>query len=151
MIIAGVGRRVVVGHGADGDDVGHVAGHADGHRIGAGVAGSGDDDDAGLPGTHDGLVERIVPVIGLRRAAERKVEHADVVRVFVGDNPVDAANDIQIAAGAVGVKRFDGHQVGVGGDAVVGTGVPTSGATAYNDAGHMGSVTTFIVDVDLLI
>ena len=62
-IVAAVGRRVAVGHCADRDDVGQVAGHADRLGVGAAITGGGDDDDAGLPRGHDRLVQGIVPVV----------------------------------------------------------------------------------------
>ena len=43
---------------------------------------------------HDGLVQRIVPVVRLRRRAEREVQHANLVLDAIGDDPVEARDDI---------------------------------------------------------
>jgi hypothetical protein len=71
-----VGRAVgglVVGHRANGDDVGHVTRDLDRHRVGAKVATGGDDDDAGLAGRHYSLVQRAVPVLQLPVIEPRQV------------------------------------------------------------------------------
>src|SRR6266545_3066923 len=80
LVVAGCARRIAVGHGPDGDDVRDVAGNAYGHGPGATVAGGDDHDDARLPGLHERLVERILPVPGVDRGAEGAVQDADVVK-----------------------------------------------------------------------
>ena len=135
-------RRIVIGHRADGDDIGHVARHADGHRVGAGVAGRGHDHDAGLPGAHHGLIERVLPVVGLRRRAEGEVEHADVVFVLVGHCPVDAADDVHVAARAIRVEGPDRHQLA--GRRNAGQLAVQALFGAQRHAGHVGAVPALV-------
>ena len=60
----------VVGHVMDGrtvrhrthrDDVGHVAGHSDRHRLRAAVAGGGNHHQTRVPKGHHGLIQGVVP------------------------------------------------------------------------------------------
>ncbi len=116
-IVRVVSGGVIVGHCADSDHVGHVARHPHRHRIRSAIAGCRHDHDPRPPGPHHRLVERVVPVIGLRRRAEREIQHTDVICISVGDDPIDAADDVQIGTRAIGIKGFDRHQVSVGGHA----------------------------------
>ena len=109
-VIGQIGRRVAVRHRTHGDHVGHVARHADGHRLGPRVARRGHHHDAGLPGRHHRLVQRIVPVVRLRRRAERQVQHTDVVLRAVGDHPVDALDHVEVAAEAGRIEGTHHHQ-----------------------------------------
>ena len=114
IVVGPTGRRVGVGQGANGDDVGIVRRHADGHRIRAAVAGRHHHDQAGLPGAHHGLVERIIPVVGLRRGAQRQVDHPDVVFALVIQCPLDAGDDVRVAPTAVLVEHVHRNDDGIG-------------------------------------
>ncbi len=134
VVIQGRGG-VVIGQGADRNHIRNVARHADRHGRGTTVAGRGHHHDAGLPGTHHCLVERVIPVVGMRLAAERQVEHPDLVQLAVGDHPIDGADDIQVGACALGVEGLDGYQVGVGRHTIVAAG--WIGLGAQHQAGDM--------------
>jgi hypothetical protein len=96
IVVAAVLGCVIVRHCANGDHIGHVARHADRHWFGPGVACGRDDNDAGLPSSHGGLVEGVLPVVRLGCGAEGAVENADTVGVLVFHGPIDGANDVQI-------------------------------------------------------
>ena len=106
-VVAVVIGREVVRHAADSDDVGTVARYADGHRVGTGVAGRGDDHDSGIPCRHDRLVERVFPVVGERLRRERAVDHPDAVGVLVLDHPVDGADDVEVGARSARAEGFN--------------------------------------------
>ncbi len=146
QVVAPLVGRVVVAHRPDRDDVGHVPRHAHGHRPRTAVAGGDDDAQPGRPGPHHRLVQRIVPVVGARRGAERQVEHADAVRLLVGHHPVEPADDVGVGALAVGVEGLDRDQVGVGGDAVIGAVVRARAAEDH--ALHVGAVAALVVADD---
>ena len=110
-------RRVVVGHRAGGDDVGHIAGHTDRHRGRPAVAGRSDHHDAGLPCRHDGLIEGIVPIIRFRRGAERQVQNANLVLLLVRDDPIETRDDVCVRARALAVECTHDDQVRVRRDA----------------------------------
>ncbi len=140
-VIAGVRGRVVVRQSAHGDDVGHVAWHADGHGIWAGVAGRGHYHDARLPGSHHRLVQGILPVVGLGRGAEGEVENPSVVDIPGQHHPVQGFDHVHVGGGAGGVEGLDGEQVGARGDAVV---LAIHSAAAQGDAGHVGTVSALV-------
>ena len=81
VIIGGIIRRVVVGIGADRDNERIVAGHANGHRVGAAIARRRDDHDAGGPQLLDGLVDGIGEIGRVDLADQREVDDANVVLV----------------------------------------------------------------------
>ena len=112
-VVGPVQRRNAVGHCTDGNHVGQVAGHTYGHWCRPVIAGRCHYDDAVLPGSHNCLVQRIIPVIRLRRRAEREVEHADAVCILVFQNPVQPTNDIQVSSLALRIKGFDCDDVRV--------------------------------------
>ena len=144
VVVGHVVGRVVVGHRADGDDIGDVTGRTDGHRIRTRVAGRGDDDDPGTPGLHHRLVEWVVPVVGTRLGAERQVEHADAVRGLVAQYPVQAADDVGIGRAPEVVEGAHADQVRPRGDATV---ITVFGQPAvYSDAGHVGAVAVAIAE-----
>ena len=115
-VIRRVVRRVAVGHRPHRDHIRHVAGDADRHRVRPAVAGRRHHDDARLPGTHDGLVQRVVPVVRPGRRAERQVQHPDAVGVLVGHDPVQPTDHVRVTALPVRVERLDRHQGRPGGD-----------------------------------
>ena len=121
-IVAGIGGRVGVGHGAHGNDVGYVARDTDGHGVGSTVTGGGDHNNAGLPCRHHGLVERVVPVVGAHFTAEGQVEHADAVGVLVGHHEVNAPDDVRIGAATIASQGLDRHQADIRRHAVVAAG-----------------------------
>ena len=141
-VVGQVGGGVVVGHRADRDHVGQIAGNPDGHRPRPTVAGRGDHHDPRLPGGHHRLVERVVPVAAAWRCGERGVEHPDAVGVAVGHQPVDAADDVGVGALAVVVEGLDRHQIGAGCEAVVGA-LRCAGAR-HRDAGDVRAVAEHI-------
>ena len=144
-----VARRIAIAHRANSDHIGHVARHADAHRVGAVVARGDDDHDPGLPGTHHGLVERIVPVPGADRGAERKVHNPDVVLILVRDGPANSGDDVGIAAHARLVQHLHGDDPGVGGHAVV-----AAVAIVLGVAGHRsddGAVPVLVVVAVLFV
>ncbi len=118
-IVGRVIGRVVVRQRTGGDDVRHVAGHVDRHRVGAFIPRRRDHHDPGAPGGHDGLVDRIVPVIGLRLRAEREIQDADVVSRAVRENPVQARDHIGVAAASLAVERPHDDQIGPRSNTVV--------------------------------
>ena len=142
-VVGRVVRRVVIGHGADRDDVGHVARYVDRLRARAAVAGGHDDDDTGLPRAHDRLGEGVVPVIGLRGGTERQVGDTDAVGVLVGDNPVESQDHLRVAAAAVGVERAQGNDICARRNAVV-----LAGCVARRGGGDRGDVGAVSVAVD---
>ena len=106
-VVVGVVRAVVVRDRPDRDDVGQVARYADGHGVGPVVAGRGHDHDPGTPGCHDGLVQRIVPVVGLRIGGEREVQYADVEFFLVGHDEIERPDHVQVSAAAVCAEGLD--------------------------------------------
>ena len=116
-VVAPVAGGALAVQGADGDDIGVVAGHGDGLGRGALVAGGGDDDDAGGPGRFHRPVERIDKVGGSGLGAQAEVEDADVELVLVLDHVLDALDDVLVGAGAVGAQDSHAEDVGLGGDA----------------------------------
>ncbi len=117
--VGGIVGCVVVGERADGDHVGDVARNADGHGGRTGVASRGHDDDAGLPCRHHCLIQRIIPVVGLRVGPEGDIDHAYVVLALIGDDPVQSGDHIHIATAALAVEGAHDDQVGLGRDAQV--------------------------------
>src|SRR4029077_19502986 len=94
-------------HGADGEDVGIVAGGSDGGIAAGGliasvVAGGDYHDDAVLPGFFDRLAERIKFVTLIDGAAEREVDDANVVARFQRDRLIDGCDHNAIGRAAVG-------------------------------------------------
>ncbi len=138
-VVGWVSRRVIVGHRAHGDDVGDVAGYADGHGGGTGIAGRGHHHDPGLPRGHHRLIQRVVPVVRLGRGAEGQVEHSDAVGGLVGHQPVEAADHVGVAPLALLVEGPHHHQVGVGRHPTVLTRLPGYGAV-HSDAGDVGAM-----------
>ena len=142
VVVARIVGGEGVGEGADGDHVGHVAGYPDRHRLGPAVAGRGHHHDAGLPGRHHRLGQGIVPVPRQGLGADREVHHLDAVGRLVGHQPVDAADDVGVGAGAVGQESLDRHQVGRRGDAVV---LALGGdAARQHDARHVGTMAAVV-------
>ncbi len=148
-IIGPVTGGSVVGHGAHGNDVGHVPGHTDRHGGGTAVARAGHDHDAGLPGCHDCLIHGVVPVVRLRRRAEGQVQHSNVVLIAVVHNPLDAANDIHVSARTVIIEGFDDHERRVRRNAVgLAAAVrPLSAAAGGNQAGQVRTVAVLVVNL----
>ncbi len=105
IIVAAIGRRIVVRHRADSDDVRHVAGNADRLCAGARVTGGGNHDDARFPGGHDGLIQRIVPVVRAGRRAQRHVDDVDADACRGYHNPVDGADDVSVTALSIFIEE----------------------------------------------
>ena len=147
VVVVGILGADCVRHRTNGDHVRNIARHADGHRVGPGVAGRGDDDDTGLPSRHHRLIQRIVPVMRSRRGAEREVENTNAVRVHVVDHELDAANDVEIAPSAFSVERSHPNEAYVRRDAVVTVG-RKSGCGHLSAAGdHAGDVAAVAIRV----
>ena len=72
-VVGTIAGRVAVAHRPHRDDVGHIARRADGHGIGAGIAGRCHYNYPRSPRFHDRLVQRVVPIMRLRRRAERHI------------------------------------------------------------------------------
>src|SRR6202012_4147198 len=102
-----------------GADVGRVAGRTDRHGRRTAVAGRRDHHDAGAPGGHDGLVERIGPIRGLRGRSERQVDHTDVVTQPLIHDPLNAANDIEVRAFAGVVENSHRDDIYTGRDTLI--------------------------------
>ena len=60
-----------------------------------------------MPDGHHRLIQRVIPVVRARRGAEREVEHANNIGVFVGDHPINGPDYIRIGARAVRVHSMD--------------------------------------------
>ena len=142
-VIGGSARRVVVGHRTDRDHVGGVAGHRDRLRGRTEVAGRGDDDDARLPELHDRLVDRVVPVERLCLGAERQVQHADVVRGLLRQNPVEACDHVRVSAGTIGAEGPDPHQLCIRCHALGLAAIRC--VTVHDDGRHVRAVTDRVV------
>ena len=139
-----VARRVVVGHRADRDDVGSVAGHADRLRCGSRVARRGYDHYAGLPQLHHRLVDGVVPVERLRLRGERQVQHANVVGGPVGEDPVEPVEHGRVGRAAVGVERFHRDQPHARRDP---EGLPVHRADRIgDDGGHVRAVAAAVLE-----
>ncbi len=144
VVVAEIFGRVVVGEGADGDDVGSVARHPNAERRRATIAGAGDHHDARLPGRHRRQVVRIGPVGRDRHGVHRDVEHADVVRVLVLHDPVNPLKHVRIGAHPRLVEHAHGHQVGRWRDAPVLT-VPLLVHAVAHNARDVGAVAVGIL------
>src|SRR5450756_519273 len=81
------------------------------------VAGGDHYCDAAAPSCLDGTIHRIAREGAHRVAADRDVEHADVVVVLVRDRPGDAGDHGGRAPLTDLVEHFDADDVGGGGDA----------------------------------
>ena len=112
---------MVVVHRAHSHHVRHVARHADRHWIRARVAGRGNHDNTGLPGCHHRLVQRVIPIIGLRFGAKRQVQYANILLLVMIDYPLDTLDHIHIGAVAVGIERPHDKHIRARGDAFVET------------------------------
>ena len=139
VIVAEVLRSVIIGECAHRDDVGSVARHTDAQRVGTIVARAGNHHDAGLPGCHRRQVERVGPVRREHRRIHRDVEHTDVVRVLVVNNPLNTLNHVGVGAHTRLVEHAHGHQVGRGRDAPVLT-IPSLVGTVARDARDVGAM-----------
>ena len=139
VVVAEVLGSVVIGECTHGDDVGSVAWHADAQRGGTIVARAGDHHDAGLPGRHRRQVERVGPVGREHRSIHRDVEHTDVVRVLVVNNPLNTLDHVGVGAHTRLVEHAHGHQVGRGCDAPVLT-IPSLVGTVARDARDVGAM-----------
>src|SRR5258708_25033861 len=73
----------------------------------------GYDDNSRPPRGHDGLIDRIVPIVGLGLRAERQVQDADVVSLAIRNNPIQPGYDIRVAAAAGAVEGANDHEVGL--------------------------------------
>jgi hypothetical protein len=79
------------------------------------------------------------------RSAQRHVQHADVVAGLVRDDPLDAADHIEIAAGAGAVQRLYRYEVDAGRDALEAAGARDRGIA--NDRGDVRAVAEAVVVV----
>jgi hypothetical protein len=93
VVVVEVQRRVVVGKSANGHDKGIVAWRGDGASIRAAVARCRDDHNTFRPQPLNGLVDWVVPVGVGYGTRQRHVHHANVVGVFVVQNPVQTGDD----------------------------------------------------------
>ncbi len=119
LVICWIIGGIVVAHGTNGDDIGQVTRHTNGHGIRTGIACRSHHHDAGSPGCHYRLIQRIIPIIGLGRRAKREIEDPDVVDFLITDQPVDATNDIRIAALAIFIESLYRHKSSIGGNPAV--------------------------------
>ena len=140
-VVGQIGRRVVVGHGADRNHVRHVARHPDGQRFRTAVAGRSDHYDAGLPGPHDRLRHGVVPIKRLRNGAEGEVEHADIEEVFILHQPVEATDDVRVGAATVAVESFDRNQESARGHAAI---FAANRGRIQSDARNVGAVAVLV-------
>ena len=121
LVVGGSGRVVA----ADGDHVVVVRRIRDTGRavpgLVAGVAGCGDDHDAGVPRLLRRERQRIAQRVLVRVRSVRQVQHPDVhsVVVLVLNHPVDRRDDLRDIDAAVGRADLHVHDAGIGRDAAV--------------------------------
>ncbi len=119
LVVRAVVRRVVVRERADRDDVRHVARHFDRHRIRARSCPRTRRRRCRPPRSHDRLVQRIIPVIRLRRRPSDRFSTRNVVLLLVRDDPVDALDHVDVAARALTVERAHHDQIRLRRDAEI--------------------------------
>ncbi len=145
FVITGIIRSVTVCHRTNGHYVGHVARHTNAERIRTAVACRCDNHNACLPCLHDRYVDRVIPVVRLRRTRERQIEYANVVFILIFNDVRNAANHIHVSSVARVIKRSNHDQVGVGCNTVITpcflTLTVDRGQRACDDARDMTAVT----------
>ncbi len=75
------------------------------------VAGGDDHDDPAVPCRFHGLAERILGVAGRDAAAERQVDHADVVGVLESNRLLNGGDHSAVGADAVSIEGAKVDQV----------------------------------------
>ena len=116
---------------ADGDHVRVVGRSMEPSRAGAFVACGGDHNDACTPGSLDRRRQRVGEVWALGITVDGEIEHSNVERVCVFDDPVDAGHEALEPHASVATGNLDGHDASTRSDPV-------------HDAGEVGSVTVVV-------
>ena len=79
------------------------------------VSRSHDHNQARLPGDLHRLPERILHVAFKHIAAERQIDHANVVGVLQSDSALNGRNHLCVRAAAVRIEHAEIHQIRAGG------------------------------------
>src|SRR2546429_167548 len=148
-ILSRVKWVVIVGDRADRDDVGDVARRIDAQSVRAAVAGRGDHYYPRAPRGHHGLVERIVPVRRVRRSSQGQVQYADAVPETLINDPLDPANDVEVASRAVAVQHPHRDDRYTGGNTLIVT--ACGQAAAGDNRGDVRAVAEWVVNFVIVL
>ena len=152
--VIGPGGCTHILHGTNRDDIRIVAGGSDG-AIAVGccgvgtavVAGGHHHHDASLPRLFHGQAKRIGLIGFIDRAAQREVDHPDVVLTLQGDGLLNTGNHVAVSAVAILIQHPDIDQVDARGNTLDGPIVSAAGGVRTRTGDqprNVGSVTKHV-------